>query len=86
LPVIQFLETEKDAQGNTSEMPVLIGFSFSTVPAARASPPALEEVQSRRSRAERLGNPSLVREWLALQARQRAQIPVASAISARQRL
>ena len=46
----------------------------------------VEQVQARLSRAERLGNPSRVREWLALQARQRTQIPVASAISARQRL
>ena len=46
----------------------------------------VEQVQARLLRAERLGNPSLVREWLALQARQRAQMPVDSAISARQHL
>ena len=46
----------------------------------------VEQVQARLSRAERLGDLPLVREWLALQARQRTQIPVASAISARQRL
>ena len=46
----------------------------------------VEQVQARLARAERLGDLSLVREWLALQARQRTQIPVASAISARQRL
>ncbi len=45
----------------------------------------LEEVQARLLRAERLGEPSLVREWLQLGARQRAQMPVASAMSARQR-
>ena len=46
----------------------------------------VEQVQARLARAERLGDLSLVREWLALQARQQAQMPVASDISARQRL
>ena len=57
----------------------------------------LEGVRIRLDRGEPLGNPSLVREWLALQARRLAwsstqspaqipaQTPVASDINARQR-
>jgi len=52
---------------------------------ARLNELGFEEVQARLSRGERLGNPQLVREWLELQAPNRPQTPVASAISARQR-
>ena len=53
----------------------------------------LEGVRIRLDRGDHLGNPSLVREWLALQSRRLAQGPaqipaqtsVASAINARQR-
>ena len=45
----------------------------------------LEQVRLRAGRGERLGDPQLVREWLELHAPAPTQIPVASAINARQR-
>lgn len=52
---------------------------------ARLNELGFDEVRVRRDRGERLGDPQLVREWLELYAAGRAQTPVASAISARQR-
>lgn len=52
---------------------------------ARLDELGVEEVQARLDRGERLGDPALVREWLELRAAGRVQIPVASAISPRQR-
>ena len=51
---------------------------------ARLNEIGFEEVQARISRGEHLGDPQIVREWLALNARVRAQTPVASSINARQ--
>ncbi len=52
---------------------------------ARLSELGFGEVQARISRGEHLGDPQLVREWLELNSPERAQTPVASAISERQR-
>jgi hypothetical protein len=52
---------------------------------ARLNELGLEEVQARIGRGEHLGDPQLVREWLELHTPGRPQIPVASAINARQR-
>ena len=45
-----------------------------------------EEVRARLARGEQLGDMQLVREWLALPESERTQMPVASAINARQRV
>ena len=45
----------------------------------------LEQVRLRFGRGEHLGDPQLVREWIELHSPTPPQIPVASAISARQR-
>ena len=45
----------------------------------------LKEVQARLARGEHLGEAQLVREWLELPESERSQMPVASAIDARQR-
>ena len=52
---------------------------------ARLSQLGFEEVQARISRGEHLGDAQIVREWLELNAPERPQTPVASAIDARQR-
>jgi hypothetical protein len=51
---------------------------------ARLNELGFAEVQARLGRGEHLGNPALVREWLELNAPERPQTPVASAINARQ--
>jgi hypothetical protein len=52
---------------------------------ARLNALGYAEVRARLDRGEHLGDPDLVREWLELNAPQRPQTPVASAINARQR-
>jgi len=52
---------------------------------ARLNELGFEEVRARISRGEHLGDPQIVREWLELNAPERPQTPVASAINARQR-
>lgn len=52
---------------------------------ARLNGLGLQEVQARLARGEHLGDAQLVREWLELNAAQRAQTPAASDINARQR-
>ena len=52
---------------------------------ARLDQLGFDEVQSRISRGEHLGDAQIVREWLELNAPKRPQTPVASAIDSRQR-